>query len=59
MFITVEKGGGKYSNDIIIIISPKSKLAVRKWVYKHYGKTVLIENETDKVLAYKHTFLIV
>ena len=54
LFATVEKGRGKYSNNVIVIVSPKAKLLACKWIAQYYGKSIKIERKVN----YKISFLL-
>jgi len=49
VFLAIEYGG-KYSKDVIIIVSLKSKLIARKWIAEVWRKIIKI----DSPYEYKH-----
>ena len=54
LFIVVEQGGGKMSKYIMVVVSLKAKIIVRKWVSEIYRTVVKIKNRN----FYKTLFLL-
>ena len=48
----MEQGGGKHSKNVIVIVSPKAKMSVRKQIAEEWGKTIKI----DLLCEYKTSF---
>ena len=52
LFAAVEQGGGKYSDDIMIIVSSRAKIQARKWIAEQYSKIIEIYRNCE----YKTSF---
>ena len=56
LFLGIEQGSGKYSNDIFVLIALKQKLNIMKWATKVYGCEILAEGKdspyTISILLY-------
>ena len=40
LFLAVEKGAGKFKDDVTIIINPKNKKEARKWLAEDYMQMI-------------------
>ena len=45
LFIAIEKGSGKMSDSLLVIVAPKEKLAARKWIHAVCGKEATVKDK--------------
>ena len=52
LFVAVEKGSGKRRDSSLVIMSPKTKVAAKKWTSAVHGKEVKVKDKVECITSF-------
>ena len=52
LFVAVEQGRGKMIDSLLVIVAPKAKVVVKKWISTVCGKEVIAKDKLERLTTF-------